>query len=297
MKKINLLVIFFLSLVISSCKYPETKILIAGDSWAALVCLNKSLNESLKNHKMKFVRSNDSCPLTTRIGIHAEDWINSEYDNLATKELKDKSVKVLYLSLGGNDFLNKWNKSMSAEKENEIFSEITEDIAAVIAKYEKLRPDVKIILSGYDFPRFTSDNKIENYREIYERLGSPSALEINAAILRLSEFISQVSNGRNIFYIQHYGLMHYYFGNTENGLQPGATLPPHLISKFPEINNHGGDINLHSDPAAMLKVEVENAQVADAFHLSKKGYRYIADHVVEMYLKTWYSEQVKLYFQ
>lgn len=291
MKQIRIIFLFLAVTLVSSCKLTETLVLVTGDSWAALMCLNKSFEDSFKKQKMPDVNVNDTCAFTTRVGMHAENWINSKYDDWTTKELKNPNVKVVYLSMGGNDFLDKWNTSLDSDQENIVFENIRNDISTILEKYTKKRSDIKIILSGYDFPRFTSDNLIKEYRELNEKLGNPTPLQINSAILRFSNIVSTLANGSNVFYIQHYGLMHYYFGNNENGLRSGTTLPPNIISKSDDINNFGGNINLASDASAMLSVKIGNQQAVDAFHLSKKGYGYLADHVVTMYLKPWFLKE------
>ena len=277
-------------LALTSCKQAAQTVVVAGDSWASFVCLYKSLDTALNKVGVLDTATNATCAATTKIGVHADEWLGTNYHKATLVSLKDKTVKVLYLSLGGNDILANWNKNMTVTQENDLFDKVTKDIDTVVKVYQAARPDIKIILSGYDFPRFTPDHPIKDYRETYEAMGKPSPFELNTAILRFSDKVSKITDQKTFFYIQHYGLMHYYLGNSEMGLAPMKTLSPDLISAPNAVNQFGGDINLQADPGAMFTIKVANQPlVIDAFHLNRYGFDRLADHTVFHYLKDWFK--------
>lgn len=282
--------IFLLSislLLLNSCKKYEKTVLVSGDSWATFVCIYKSLNKSLEKQGVSNAGANVDCPLTTRTGVRADEWLSSKYHDATLASLKDRSVKVLYLSLGGNDFLNYWNKNMSGAEETALFDAITQNVVNTIQSYREARPDIKILVSGYDFPHFSVDHPIKVYRDAFEDMGQPTPVELNSAILRFSKRVSNVVSLPGTFFIQHYGLMHYYFGNPSQGLSPRTTLLPEQISAADNINQYGGAIEFQTDTEALLNTQNMGINVFDAFHLSKKGYEYLGDHVVTVYLKHW----------
>ncbi len=219
--------------------------------------------------------------------MHAEDWFDSSFHKATKVALEDPTVKVLYLSLGGNDFLSLWNNKLSPADESKLFNTIAANVADVIQQYHELRPDIKIILSGYDYPRFIPNHPIAEYKEAFENMGQPTPLELNSAILRYSEVVSKGVDQKSSFYIHHYGLMHYYFGNPEMGLQKLTSAPPENISSPSDPIEHGGVPSLQSDPSALLKLDMAGIEIVDAFHLSRTAYGYLADHTVSHYLKKW----------
>lgn len=284
LKLLALLSIF----VLASCKQATQTVVVAGDSWASFVCLYKSLDTALNKVGVLDAATNSTCGVTTKIGIHADEWLGTNYHKATLLALQDKSVKVLYLSLGGNDILANWNKDMTVSREAELFDKVTQDIANIIKVYKAVRPDIKIILSGYDFPRFTDNHPIKDYRETYEGMGKPSPYELNSAIIRFSEKVSKIVDLKSVFYIQHYGLLHYYLGNSDKGLAPMKTLAPELISAPDAIDQYGGDINIQADATAMFTVKLaDQTLVTDCFHLSRSGFDRLAEHTVYHYLKDW----------
>lgn len=273
-------------LALASCKSPSQKVVVTGDSWASFVCAFKSLDKAMAKVGIVDTATNDTCPVTTQLGAQAKNWLSDSFHKATRVALMEKSVKVLYLSLGGNDFLSNWNKNLLPAEESELFEKITNDIGAVVADYKAARPDVKIIISAYDFPRFTLNHPIDNYSEMFDKMGQPTPLEINSAILRFSETVSTLADNTQVFYIQHYGLMHYYYGNTESNLEPYKTLRPEVISPPDGINKSGGSVGIPSDPKALLQVG-DVGTITDAFHLSRAGFELLADHTVMHYLKNW----------
>ena len=281
-------------LALTSCKQPAQTVVLAGDSWASLLCYHKSFDKAFKEAGIHDASPNSSCVATTMTGVRADDWLGNKFHKATRLALLDPSVKVLFFSIGGNDVLNYWNKNMTAAEENVVLDKVAGDIEAIVKDYQAARPDIKIIISGYDFPRFTDDNPIKEYREGYESMGKPTAYELNTAVLRFSERVSKIADQKSVFYIHHYGLMHYYRGNSEHSLAPGQTLSPEMISSPNDVDRYGGDVNLLADTTSMMQVTINgNVLVNDAFHLSRFGYDKMAEHTVFHYLKDWLKPQAQ----
>lgn len=144
--------------------------------------------------------------------------------------------------------------------------------------YLKLRPDLKIILSGYDYPHFKPNHKIGLYRKIYERMGSPSDQRINRCLADFSKFMVPISNQNNIFYIHHLGLSQYYDGVVEQNYPARGTSSPNLISPLDDPGATGGDPNLPSSETSMINWFF---LVHDAFHLNIRMYRNVMHHTYD----------------
>ncbi|MFM6927312.1 MAG: hypothetical protein ACKOX6_02555 [Bdellovibrio sp.] len=266
------------------------EVAIAGDSWGFLACLFHSVDRALVKEKMFGIGTSLDCPLTTRTGMRAEHWSDSSQNKRLLKNLKSNPrIRVLILSLGGNDLIKYWNKSLSREQELIIFTTIREQIAQDIREYQRIRPDLKIIVSGYDFPRFTADNKISAYRNVFKKFGEPTPYELNTMLMRFSQEMTKLSDGGNsVAYIHHLGVTEYYRGQAEVGLKPYQTLSPDKISAKDNPARVGGDPRVLNDSNSMAHIEIANHQyVVDAFHLSPTGFYYTSLHTVRMYLKDW----------
>jgi hypothetical protein len=259
-------------------------VVIAGDSWAAFLCVNKSMDRALTNAGMSNTSVHPTCLTTVENGVRADNFFKSHAYTTTMVAIADPSVKVLYLSLGGNDLMSYWKTSMTPAEEQALFDSSREYLTQIIQAYRNARPDIKILVSGYDYPRFTANHPIPYYREVYAEMGSPTPLEVNQSLQRFSRELSKVADMKNVFYIQHMGLTHYYVGNESAGLAPFTTLAPDLISSPEDPNRTGGDPSLQSDAEAMLHIK---DILVDAFHLNKSGFDKIAEHSVNLYLKNW----------
>ncbi len=262
------------------------KMLLVGDSWAVLMCLDASFNHAFQKQHVD-ARVDASCLLTAEIGMRAERWMGSSLQKRTDKIMKKyRDVGVVYLSLGGNDFINHWNKNLTSAEEDVEFQKIKQSVKSVIDHIHSILPQAKILLSGYDFGRFVDHHPIKAYQKAFEGMGKPAPQEIHTAILRLSKVLNELRDDQSIFYIQHYGLGHFYVGNKEGGLQPGVTLNPDEISNPRNPNQSGGDPNLLQPPSVMLHI---GRFLVDAFHLSAKSFDRVAEHSVSLYLKYWFQ--------
>ncbi len=283
---LRIFILCLLSVWLSSCKNNQKTVLVVGDSWAFLSCLYKSLDQALVKAGIVDAGVNKDCALTSIVGAQVSEWLTSTQHEQTLRALKDPSVKVVYISLGGNDVINTWNKNMNPQQLDSLVLDLKTKLSGILDIYRAARPDVRFLISGYDYPRFTPNHSIPEYAEAFEEMGFPEPAEINRALIILSEKFLSLSEVPNTAYLHHLGLMHYHFGHAEAGLLPKTTKVPTLISKPGEtLNTHGGVSGLSTDAPAMETVL--GGQIVDAFHLSKLGYLLMAEHTVEQYLKDW----------
>ncbi len=280
---------------VTTFAWEPIDILVAGDSWASLLCLNHGFERIFhdykfnKDEKSERVRS-VGCTQTTKFGSRTSFWLKDENFAEIADYLGTPTVKFVYLSLGGNDALYSWSMDMSEEKQLKLAVKIYKNIETLIAKIFELRPDVKIILSGYDFPNFESYTRgFSGYDNVYKHMGFPSPEIVNKTLLKLSRFLSPLSKIKNVYYIHHYGLMHYYYGNSDYNLEPKQTAPPEMISPPDDPNAYGGRIELPNDPDALMNF---GYIFYDPFHLGRRGFYYVAKHVMDHYLAAWIKEEI-----
>ncbi len=256
----------------------KDKILIVGDSWATFPCLYNSMGKMIDEVNAKITEDN-RCLRTTKLGVEASDWIGSKQDLRVIKFLKKTSrIKYLYLSLGGNDLMGNWNKNFTPQQELKLFADTFDVVQKIINNYLEIRPDIKIVLSGYDFPDFKPNHKIGLYKKIFERMLSPSELRINRALVGFTRFMLPIANGKNIFYIHHLGLSQYYDGVPEKNFPARTTLAPDQISPWNDPSVVGGNVNFPSSDKSMINWLF---LVRDAFHLNNRMYKNLMIHTYD----------------
>jgi hypothetical protein len=262
-------------------------IIVAGDSWAMFPCLFKSFQRVFADEGLNVKVVN--CFDTAAVNIQASNWLEKKpHQKLLEKLHKYSNVKAVYLSLGGNDLLNHWHKDMTAVEEEQMMRQVLNDIKKVIDAIHEVRPDVKILLSGYDYGRFTSENsKIHVYEKLYNHLGRPTPEELHIAVLRFLPFATSLVNNSDVFYIHHHGLMQYHFGNKDVGLAAHETAPPESISPAENPLAWGGIPEYENGHTAMLRI----GGIRDSYHLCPTGFYHVAKHAFDHYFKKWFGEK------
>lgn len=285
MKSLKILFFLIFNISVSCTAFGYNKLLIAGDSWAAFLCGYGSFNQVWTRYRFLQAQTDEHCWRTTKMGIRAEQWLNSKQDHYTLKRIQeDQEIQVVFLSLGGNDLMNELNKDMTLQEQEALFIRIRSTISNIISKYKSIRPRLRVIVSGYDYPRFVKNHNISAYRKAYEEMGEPTAEELNRSLIHFSQTMAEIGNQKDIAYIHHLGLMHYYQGNTEEGLLPGVTLHPDQISSPTSPITYGGLETLKSCFYSMMRF---GTAFIDAFHLSPVGYYRLAEHTHRTYLRKW----------
>jgi len=253
----------------------KNKILIVGDSWAMLPCLMGSMNQALKSFDAPII--NDlRCLRTSKAGAEAHEWIELKNHTKTIEYIKNNSrIKMIYLSLGGNDLIAQWNVNYTPAMEEELFNQVLNNIRGVMQAYVSVRPDIKIILSGYDFPNFSDKNLISVYKKKSKQMGNPTPQELNQALIRFSQYMIKITDNKNFFYIHHLGLSHYLEGVPEYDYPAQFSLHPDKISPMNSPADVGGNPDLPTSRGSLMKWM---GLVQDAFHLKKDLFLEVMKH-------------------
>lgn len=256
----------------------KSKILIAGDSWAFFTCLYNSMGKMIRDKKASLVEDN-RCWRTSKVGLTSVEWATSRSHKRTLRFIKNTPrIKYLYLSLGGNDLMRNWTKDYTLDQELELFEATTQNLQKIMDSYLAVRPDIKIILAGYDYPNFTFKFTLPLYRTIHKRMLEPPPERMNQVLVNFTQHVSRLANGKNIFYIHSMGLTHYYYGVPEKGLAAKQTATPEEISPMDDPSCVGGNVCLQNSKKSMVNWLFI---IRDAFHLNTRMYRKVMNHAYD----------------
>tara|TARA_B100000749_G_scaffold280899_1_gene281035 strand:+ start:117561 stop:118697 length:1137 start_codon:yes stop_codon:yes gene_type:complete len=225
------------------------------------------------------------CSSTAIMGAETTDWFEDKKQKKIKKLLNNykNTLKVIYLSTGGNDLMRRWNKNMTIAEEVELMEKVYQDIRRLVMQFKELVPGVKVYISGYDFPNFEDGDLILGYKDLFKAMGTPRPEHLNYGLMRFSEYMTKIQEIPGVVYQHHMGLSHYHFGM--RGLfGKKETLHPMLISHPLNPIRSGGDPLLPTNKKAMFHIF---DWYFDPFHLRPKAYRYIIRHAYKSYIHHW----------
>lgn len=256
----------------------KSKILIAGDSWAFFTCVYNSMGKMIRDKKAPLVEDN-RCWRTSRTGLTAAEWTASRSHQRTLRFIQNTPrIKYLYLSLGGNDLMRNWNQDFTPGQELQLLETTTKTLKNIMDSYLAVRPDLTIILAGYDYPNFTFKFTLPLYRKIHKRMHEPQPERMNKLLVDFTQHVTKLVNGKNIFFIHSIGLSHYYNGVPEKGFAAKLTAPPEEISPMDDPGCVGGNVCLQTSKKSMINWLFI---LRDAFHLNTRMYRKVMHHAYD----------------
>jgi len=276
--------LIFLSFIMLSfrcaaqCSTPETKIMVLGDSWAFFSWTNNSYNENLDRFGFTDIRANSSIDISIN-GARAENYFSGpdRKQKIAGFLAANPEIEYCHISLGGNDVLGEWNKTLTPLQLDSLLGVIVFYLKRDIDTIISLKPDLKFIISGYDYPNFVETAALSSLHPYYDQwteMGQPNALEINTALARLTQsYTDSAAAWSNVYFVNNNGLMQWTYGQTAPLIiSPYATYPAHYVP-LP-----GGDLNYPSPRTSMA------LSGTDSFHLGDDSFEYfIKRHFEEFY--------------
>jgi hypothetical protein len=226
------------------------------------------------------------CFSTSHIGANADSFKTkyaSNYNALLDRLRTEPYVKVVYMSLGGNDMFKYWNKNMGAAAEQKLFVYIKGFIQDFINDIHAIRPDVNILVANYDNAYLYKNAPFATYRNIYEHMGEPSPAEVYGGFTRLAAALATLKADHVVFQ-QHIGVMHYYYGAPEAGVAPFKTLNPTLISTEANPLQFGGVAGYRNNKYAQGHIF---DWYIDPHHLRPMGFMRLFEHSIDTYIGKW----------
>jgi hypothetical protein len=211
----------------------KPRILLAGDSWAYFMGgspFPSALAELGYNRRaVRHIATRGTLPYLVAVpGSRAKDWTKHSLwmHNLRHVLHHQPALRVVHLSLGGNDFIQGWR---SKRQEKSLAANTLRHVAGVIETIQELRPDLHVAYHSYDWPNLEVPHESRWYDDIghlaqrsYVQLfhwlaGSPRVHVLNSAIHRFCEaqheFIAR--EFPSVEFWEHLGFGHWLVNNRE----------------------------------------------------------------------------------
>jgi lysophospholipase L1-like esterase len=266
-----LLTLLYLPSLFAQCSEQEKpRVLLVGDSWAFFMSVDGTINNALKkwgHSNYKFV----SNTVVAENGAQTDDFLTATKQNEIKKLLdQNPTIKVVHLSIGGNDVLGSWKVSFSQGKTDTLKQEVANRLIQVIDFIKTCKPGIKILWSGYCYPNFgeviptSSLGTNHPFYGTWQKMEFPDFFTINTLLNSFSKDVDSFAKTEpQVEFVNATGLMQYTFGQTQPlGVAPGGTYPAFSVP-LPE-----GDPNYPSPKSSMR----DYLLTKDCFHLSAKGY-------------------------
>ena len=206
----------------------EYRVLLVGDSWAAVSWLHGSLRKAFA--EMGHPSILEKGDVTAVGGSRAEQWKQPEKLDLVTRELADHpSIDCVHVFLGGNDFVNCWTTSLTLEEEQGVFKRIVDDLSVLVDHCLAQRKDVSVVLCGYDYLNFVEATAAAAVPwcatdAVREKIGNPSSRRLNEALAQLETCKASLAESNpRVFHVNNLGQMQHHFGYPSKGDCPFCT--------------------------------------------------------------------------
>src|SRR5688572_21260877 len=154
------LLITIISLLAKSNSYSQctetdvTRVLLVGDSWANFMGIDQAVNINLEkwgHSNYKFLTN----AILAENGTETTDFLQpAKLNEIAAQLSANPSIKIVHLSIGGNDVLNEWERTWSTAKTDSLLDSVYSRLYTLIDFIKVSSPGVKVLWSGYTYPNF-----------------------------------------------------------------------------------------------------------------------------------------------
>ncbi|MBX9653780.1 LEPR-XLL domain-containing protein [bacterium] len=261
------------------------RIVTIGDSWAWLVA-NGAPGSTV--NQAGFGNSLQNVLNTFHPGVTAanESFMGGTAAQMATMlpSITDRinahpDADIVWLSIGGNDMLagalgGGYTNLLTAEQKSALYATITGNVETVVNHILSLRPNIQIMIEGYDainvwdLPSGTASNNVRANLGIIKSgnviVDAQQNQQLNQGFLDLENSIANIAtNNRRVAFVNNWGLNHTmvgysgYFGN----FPAIGTFPPDFYPYLPTPTSrmNSGD-PIHLNTAGYTNIAL-NAQI------------------------------------
>lgn len=254
------------------------RIVIAGDSWSCgIVTPTRAILDERGFSDTEITYSN-----TAVAGSTADEWVHNQ-DNklvkLAAALDEEPPAEVLLLVIGGNDvnasiFNDGFDEMSNSQKEN-VLDGIRDDIRSIVDYALLNRPDLSVVLVGYDYFHYL-------FLQSFYGLGDMYLDEYNLAFVGLGMRKLGIENQvQSCYYAHNFGVLQYTFGDRPH---PPFSLP---LLEYPPANvpKPGVAPDYTPFPGGLYQIPSPLDQIPDGIHPNDEGFTAIMNHVFDQGLQ------------
>jgi hypothetical protein len=275
----------------SQCSETDkTKVMLIGDSWAFFMNADNTINDVFDQWGHTDIEYYTNLTLSEN-GAETVDFLETNKQvEMASQLLSRPEIEVVHLSLGGNDVLGSWNINFTQTQTDSLKNEVKDSLIAVVDFIKSVRPDVKILWSGYVYPNFEEVISGAWFPSQHPFYGTWEGMEFpdNETInLLLNSFSSDIENyylnDTTVDFVNVTGLMQYTYGQSDAlGVAPFGVYPAFTVP-LPE-----GYVDYPSPKDAMRNYGITK----DCFHLSVQGYEDLISYHTQKFYHKFFMEDV-----
>lgn len=298
--KIGYLLISFLfinTLVNAQCTETKTnKILLMGDSWAFFQNVDGTIRTVAKDWGHSDIDYFTNLTLSEN-GATTKDFLKPEKISELANQLQSKpEIKIIHLSIAGNDFLGNWKSQSFTQAQTDSLADIMiSRLDSLVDTIQFLRPGIDIFWGGYVYTNFReSIEKLPSFLQsqhpfynTWQKMEFPSAEQLNTVQNWFQNKVKVHFQSRPYFHYVHVtGLMQYEYGQIDPlGVSPGGTYPQFqapLPEGYPE----------YPSPLVAMRhyAELAGVEILDCFHLSAAGFRYFNSYQFQKFYHHYFMD-------
>lgn len=264
--------------VAAQCTETDVRrVLLVGDSWAFFMGVDQTINTVLERwgHSNAIFHTNLTL---AENGAETDDFLGAEKQAEIQAQIDaNPSIKVVHLSIGGNDVLGDWHVSFTQQQTDSLRAAVEARLLEVIDFIKGTRPDIRILWSGYVYPNFGEVigelgplGSIHPFYDTWADMGFPSFAQLNTILNEFSAGVeAYCATDPRVDFVPCTGLMQHTFGqDAALGVPPGGSYAPYT-APLPQ-----GFVDYPSPKSSMRSYGV----FLDCFHLSAGGYRDMIDY-------------------
>ncbi len=251
---------------------PKNRVLLVGDSWAAFMNADGTINDGLRNigHSDKRFVSNVQI---AENGAETWDFVDGpKQDAIQNIINANPDVDIVHLSIGGNDVLGDWNISFTQQETDSLEVAVAARLAIIVDFLKSTKEGMRIFWPGYCYPNF--EEVIEEiapfqtthpFYGTWNDMGQPNFSQLNHILIDFSDSVaSYASNEPQLDFVPAQGILQHVYGQTQPlGVAPGGTYQPFeapLPLGYPDYPSPKSSMRLYA------------GIFTDCFHLSEEAY-------------------------
>lgn len=261
--------------VLGQCPQAQNRVLLVGDSWAEVMWNQRNLQRTFDAAGRADVLEYNppSTPVDQRTaisGMTASAYNTPAFLQRITDALAAQpTIDMVHVSLGGNDLLASWKASMGPAEEEALFDSIRDNIAGVVQHCLNQRPNIRVVIVGYDFLNFLDTSSNSSCVAMWLLMDGPSVRRLNDALTLLEAKKRDLANslGPRVAYVHNLGLMQFWVGYPP-WFGPFLVSPPGGPPAYSPFPGGNPDFPTHTSRLA--------SNGTDCIHLNVQGYDELA---------------------